>query len=263
MRPVGTRNVVVMAGIDEVIELLAVVDAVLDEDEAVLPHHHGVGGAVDHQELAFQLVGLVFEAGQFVAFGVFLGRVHVTLAIHDFVVLPIQYGTTSHAHLEHLRMVDLQRGRHEAAIAPAVAAYAVGVDVGQGLQPFDAHHLVAHLELAALAMDALLEGLASVGGATVVEREDEEAFLGEVVEVNACTRCPFIGDELGVGTAIHIDDDGIFLRCVEVVGFDKACVERLAVFGFQGADFGFADVVILQRILRLVQTADELAVSVH
>ena len=48
MRPVGTRNIVVMAGIDEVVQLLAVVDAVLDEDEAVLPHHHGVSGAADH-----------------------------------------------------------------------------------------------------------------------------------------------------------------------------------------------------------------------
>ncbi len=108
MRPVGTSNIVVVAGIDKVVQLLAVVDAVLDEDEAVLPHHHGVGGAVDHQELAFKLVGLVFEAGQLVAFGVFLGRVHVTLTVHDFVVLPIQHGTTSHAHLEHLGVVDLQ-----------------------------------------------------------------------------------------------------------------------------------------------------------
>ena len=49
MRPVHAVDVVVVARIDEVIELLAVVDAVLDEDEAVLPHHHGVGGAVDHQ----------------------------------------------------------------------------------------------------------------------------------------------------------------------------------------------------------------------
>ena len=177
MRPIHAVDVVVVAGIDEIVELLAVVDAVLDEDEAVLPHHHRVGGAVNHQELAFEFVGLVFEAHQFIAFRVLLGRVHITLAVHDLVVLPIQHGTACHAHLEHLGVVDLQRGRHEAAIAPAVAADAVGIDVGQGLQPVDAHHLVAHLELAALAVDALLEGLATVGGATVVEGEDEEAFL--------------------------------------------------------------------------------------
>ena len=53
MCPVHAVDVVVVAGIDEIVELLAVVDAVLDEDEAVLSHHHGVGGAVDHQELAF------------------------------------------------------------------------------------------------------------------------------------------------------------------------------------------------------------------
>ena len=48
MCPVHAVDVVVVAGIDEVIQLLAVVDAVLDENEAVLPHHHGVGGAADH-----------------------------------------------------------------------------------------------------------------------------------------------------------------------------------------------------------------------
>ena len=262
MRPVGACDVVAVAGIDEVVELLAVVDAVLDEDEAVLPHHHIVGGAVDHQELAFQLVGLVLEAGELVTLGVLLGRVHVTLAVHDLIVFPIQHRTARHADLEHLGVVDLQRGRHEAAIAPAVAADAVGVDIRQGLQPVDAHHLVAHLELAALTMDALLEGLATVGGATVVEGEDEEAFLGEVVEVDARAGRPLVGDELGVGTAIHVDDDGIFLRSVEVIGLDETGVERLAVFGLQGAQGGLAEVVVLQRVLGLVQTSDHLAVAV-
>ena len=53
MRPVHAVDIVVVAGIDEIVELLAVVDAVLDEDETVLPHHDGVGGAMDHQEFAF------------------------------------------------------------------------------------------------------------------------------------------------------------------------------------------------------------------
>ena len=220
MRPVHAVDVVVVAGIDEIVELLAVVDAVLDEDEAVLPHHHGVGGAVDHQEFAFELVGLVFEAAQLVAFGVLFGSVHVTLAVHDFVILPIQHGTACHAYLKHLRVVDFQRGRHEAAIAPAVAADAVGVDVGQGLQPFDAHHLVAHLKLTALAVDALFKSLATVGGATVIEGENEEAFLGKVVEVDACTSRPFIGDELGMRATVNIYHDGIFLRSVEVIRLD-------------------------------------------
>ena len=263
MCPVHAIDVVVVAGIYEVIQLLAVVDAVLDEDEAVLPHHHGVGGAVDHQELAFKLVGLVLKAGQLVAFGVLLWCVHVALAVHNLIVLPIQHGTASHAHLEHFGVVDLQRGRHEAAIAPAVAADAVGVDIREGLQPIDAHHLVAHLKLAALAVDALLEGFATVGGATVVEGEDEEAFLGEVVEVDASARRPFIGDELGMRTSVHINHDGILLRGIKVIGLDETGVERLAVFGFQRADGGLADVVVLQRVLGLVQTFHKLAVGIH
>ena len=62
MGTVRTGDVMVVSRIDEVIELLAVVDAVLDEDEAVLPHHHRISGAVDHQKFAFQFVGLVFKA---------------------------------------------------------------------------------------------------------------------------------------------------------------------------------------------------------
>ena len=108
-------------------------------------------------------------------------------------------------------MVDFQRGRHEAAIAPAVATDAVGVDVRQGLQPFDANHLVAHLELAALAVDALLKGLATVGGTTVVEGEDEEAFLGELIQINSSACRPFIGDELGMRATVNINNDGVFL----------------------------------------------------
>ena len=48
MCSVGTSDIVVVAGIDEIVELLAVMDAVLNEDKAVLPHYHGVGGAVNH-----------------------------------------------------------------------------------------------------------------------------------------------------------------------------------------------------------------------
>ena len=48
MCPVGTSDIVVVAGIDEVVELLAIMDAVFNEDQAVLPHHDGVGGAVNH-----------------------------------------------------------------------------------------------------------------------------------------------------------------------------------------------------------------------
>ena len=263
MRPVHAVDVVVVTGIDKVIELLAIVDAVLDEDEAVLPHHHRVGGAVDHQEFAFEFVGLVLEAYQLIAFRVLLRRVHITLTVHDLVVLPIQHGTACNAYLEHLRVVNLQRGRHEATIAPAVAADAVGIDIGQGFQPVDAHHLVAHLELAALAVDALLEGFATVGGAAVVEGEDEESFLGKVVEVDASACRPLIGDELGVGSTVHINHDGIFLRSVEVIGLDEAGVKGLAVFGFQRADGGLTDVVVFQRVLGLVHTFHKLAVGIH
>ena len=172
MGAIHAVDVVVVAGIDEVVEQLAVVDAVLHKDKAVLPHHHGIGGAMDHQELAFELVGLVLKAGQFVTFGVLLWSVHVTLAVHDLVVLPVEHRAASHAHLEHLGVIHFQRGRHEAAIAPAVAADTVGVDVRQGLQPFDARELVMHFKLAALAVNALLKGLTTVGGATVVEGEN-------------------------------------------------------------------------------------------
>ena len=111
-------------------------------------------------------------------------------------------------------------------------------------------------------MDALLKGFATVGRATVVEGEDEEAFLGEVVQVDASARRPFLGDELGMRATVNVNDDGIFLRSVEVVGLDETGVKRLAVLGFQCANGGLANVVILQRIFGFVQASDKLAVFV-
>ncbi len=63
MGTIHAVNVVVVTRIHEVIQQLTVVDAVLDKDEAVLPHHHGVGGTVDHQKLAFEFVGFVLKTG--------------------------------------------------------------------------------------------------------------------------------------------------------------------------------------------------------
>ena len=108
MRSVGALHVVVVARIDEIIQLLAVVDAIFDKDKAVLPHDDRVGGAVNHQEFAFQFVGFVFEAGQLVAFRIFLWGVHVAFAIHDFVVFPIQNRTAGNRDFEHFRMIDFQ-----------------------------------------------------------------------------------------------------------------------------------------------------------
>ncbi len=111
-------------------------------------------------------------------------------------------------------------------------------------------------------MDALLKGLATVGGATIIKGEHEEAFLGQVIEVNACASRPSVGNELGVRAAIDIDDDGIFLRSVEVVGLDESCVEGLSVVGLQRAKYGLADAIVLQRVFGLVQASDKLAVFV-
>lgn len=262
MGAIHSVDVVVVARIDEVVKQLAVVDAVLHKDQAVLPHHHGIGGAMDHQELAFELVGLVFETGQLVAFRILLRGIHITLAIHDFVVLPIQHRAAGDADLEHLWVVHLQRGGHEATVAPAIATDTVGIHVRQGLQPLNARELVTHLQLAALTVDALLKGLSTVSGTTVVQGEDEEAFLGQVVEVDACAGRPFVGDQLSVRTAVHIDDDRIFLRRIEIVRLDQTGIERLAVFGFQSADGGLTHVVVLQRVFSLMQTLDELAAGV-
>ncbi len=177
-------HIVVMTRINEVIQLFSIVDAVFNEHEAVLPHHDRVGSAMNQEQLAFELVGFVFKTRQLVAFGIFFRCVHVTFAVHDFIVFPVHDGTACHRHLESFRMIDFQRCGHEAAVTPSVGTNAVGIDIRKGFQVGDARHLVAHFKLSALAVYALLESLAAVGRATVVKREDDKTFLSKVVQID-------------------------------------------------------------------------------
>ena len=63
MQALATKDVVLVVGIGEVVDLLEVVDATLDELGAVLRHHSVVLGALDDQQTSLEVLGFVQQAG--------------------------------------------------------------------------------------------------------------------------------------------------------------------------------------------------------
>ena len=99
-------------------------------------------------QTAAQILGLAQQTACLVAFGIFLGRVHIALAIHDLVVLPIDDRTACHAHLERLGIGAHEVGGHESTETPTVHADAVGIHIGKGFQESHTRHLVGHFDVA-------------------------------------------------------------------------------------------------------------------
>ena len=70
----------------------------------------------------------------------------------------------------------------------------------------------------------VLEFQSTVAAAAVVEREHDITFVGHIDVPAARAVHPAVGNHLGMGTAIYVDDCGIFLVRVEVGGLDKAVI---------------------------------------
>ena len=84
----------------------------------------------------------------------------------------------------------------------------------------------------------LLEVAAAILAATVVEDEDDIAFLSHVGLPGTGSPMPGGLYVVGVRTAIDIDHGGVFLSGAEVVGLHKAVIEvGLVVGGLDGAAF--------------------------
>lgn len=260
MDAVVATHVVLVVGIDEVIDLLASFDAGIDELDAVLPHNGVVFCSVDDEETAFKVFGLGGEGVVGIAFGVLVGHVHVALAVHDFVPFPIDDGTACATHFEDFWVGKLHGDSHEAAEAPTFHAHAVLIDIGERLKVFDAFHLVGHLDGAELAMGAALELEATVVGAAVIDGEDDVSLLGKVEEVEVAATEPVIRDQLAVWAAIDIDEGGILLALVHVGRGDEAIVEvGHAVGGLDGAHLDAGHGIVGQGVVELIERAEELA----
>ena len=126
-----SHHVMFIARISEEIRLGTRVDAGTQERQGVLRDAHRVVVTDDDLEFAFQGTGFESQVTAFVAFGIVLRTVHITLAVHHFVVLPIDDRTSGHTGLEYVGISQHEVGGHETAERPSVHTHPVGIDVGQ------------------------------------------------------------------------------------------------------------------------------------
>ena len=235
---VATGHVVALSGIDEVVGLCAGIFAGAEEGEGVLEHAGGVVVADDDLQSTFELRGVFHHAGFGVALGIALGRFHIALAVHGFVVFPVEDGAAGDADFEDFGVGEHEVRRHESAEAPTVHTDAGGVDIGEGGEVFDAFHLVGHLNAAEVAVGAAFELETAIARSAIVENEEDVVAVGHVVFPRTSLVVPRLLDVGGVGAAVDVDDGGILLVGVEVDGLDQAVVEGcFAVGGRDAAAF--------------------------
>ena len=146
------------------------------------------------------------DAAGRVAVRVGLGRAHVTLGVVGIVAVPMGHGGSSDSHLEHVRGLGKAHESHEPAVAPTVDADAVGVGEAVIDEPSNAVHLVADFDVAHVVLDDTLELQAPAGAAPVVEAEHEIAKRAQVLRAHRTGHGPVVVHDLGVGTAVRIDD---------------------------------------------------------
>ena len=154
----------------------------------MLPNNYGVNGSLTDKQLTLERSSLVDEACLLEALGIVVYVVHIALAIHHLVPLPVDYRATCNTHLEYVRVVCDERDSHKSTIAPAVYADAILVNPLVRHQPLHTSHLVSHLGLTALAVDSLLELCTTIRCASVVHYEYHVATLCHI-HLPATQRC--------------------------------------------------------------------------
>ena len=97
-------------------------------------------------------------------------------------------------------------------------AETVHIDVWQGAQIINAFHLILHLYLSELVESGLFEVTSTVLAATIVNDEDDVAFLRHVCLPRTTGPVPGSLYIVGVRTTIDIHHCGIFLFRVEISG---------------------------------------------
>ena len=201
--------------------------------------HAGVVVVVVYDEqMSFQVTGKVFQICLLVAFRVRLRSVHIALTVHYLVVSPVDNRSAGNAYLENFGIAQHQRRSHVSSEAPAVHADTLSVHIRLAFQEFYALHLVFALFDAQLAEGGVFKLQSTVAAATVVEAENDVAFVCHVDVPAAGIVHPAVRYHLGVRAAVYVDDGGILLCRVEVDRLYQAVVQVcLAVGGFDGAYF--------------------------
>ena len=162
-------------------EELVVVDAgrvqSLHQLHGVLEVDVVVGGAVDQQVLALEVLGVGRRGVEIVTVGVLLRGAHEPFGVDVVVVAPVGDGCDGDGHLEGTVATEHRQRREVTAEAPAPDADALAIDVAQRLEPVGRSDLVDGLVLAHLLVDHLLEGVAAGGRASAVEADADVTVL--------------------------------------------------------------------------------------
>ena len=108
MDSVLSCHIVLVARVREIIHLHIVLHAFAYETEAVFPYDYRVDCALADEKLAFEVLGLVDEACLRLSLRIGVWMVHIALAVHHFVPLPVDHRTAGNAYLEYVRIIGNQ-----------------------------------------------------------------------------------------------------------------------------------------------------------
>ena len=129
-------------------------------------------------------------------------------------------------------------------------AHSVGIHVWKRLQVFHALHLVLHLYLSQLSEGSLLESLATVLTASVIEDEEQKALLCHVGLPATAAIVPTGIHVVGMRSTIYIYNSRVLLVRVEVDRLHHSPVEvGLAVGSLDGTATVLWHVVTLPWVL--------------
>ena len=133
VQALAAQHVVLVVGVEEVVDLLKVVDATLDKLGTVLRDDSVVLGTLDDQQTSFEVLCFIEQAVILVTLGVLLRGVHIALTVHNFIPLPVDDRAAGAAHLEDLGVSQFHRNGHKTAEALAFYAHTVLIHIGQAL----------------------------------------------------------------------------------------------------------------------------------
>ena len=167
----------------------------------------GVEFSDDEEEIALQLVGVVFVGAAGVAF--IDGPAHPLLVPPDFVHAVVVAAAVGDGDV--VEVVMIEQGAHGVLAAGTAAVDADAGEVHPGAcfgGGFDPELAVGKAGILEVFPADIVEGLAAMIGAHAVEFDDDEAEFGEDVVIEQAAE--ILGGEGAVRSGIDVFDDGVF-----------------------------------------------------
>ena len=243
----------VLVGEEELVVLHAGLVEGLHQLHSVLEVHVVVGGAVNEEVFALEVLGVSGRRVEVVAVGVLLRRAHKALGVDVVVVAPVGDRCHGDGHLEGAVAAEEREGGEVAAEAPAPDADAVAVHVGLLFEPVGGGNLVDGLIFAHLLVDDLLEGVAPGGGAAPVHAHGDVAVLRQhLVEGEVLRAAVGVHHLLAARTAVAVHHHRITLVGVEVGGLHHPAVQFGAVLRGEVDNLAVHKTVFVHRLLHVL-----------